>query len=162
MNLKLSSLYLSIEEHPYVYSQELLDAFEDYKNGKSNAKRKMRKYVNKEISEKYYNELLEKYSFFHRMNRAKIERERKQKIKRILCCILSISVLLCSAESSLDYLLSKYSVESAVYYFFLYLWAVFYAFAYNPNLDEIAKLERENKILKEKIKNYERSDAVES
>lgn len=149
------SLKYDIEEYPEMWSNEIVAAVEDYKNGKWNSERKLRKFVNREISEYYYNELIQRYSFFHRMNRAKLERMRSQKINRALCIILAIVVMLSSTESSLDYLLATYGEESVVCYFFLYVWAVFYAFAYDPNSDLISKLKIENTLLKDKLETYE-------
>ena len=152
------SLKHDIAEYPEMWSKEIVAALEDYKNGKRNSKRKLRKFVNREISEHYYNELIERYAFFHRMNKAKRERKQSRKIKIVLCIILAISILLSALESALDYLLITYEAEFAVLYFFLYLWAIFYAFAYDPNSDKISRLETENKLLKERIEIYKHSN----
>jgi cell shape-determining protein MreC len=88
------------------------------------------------------------------MNRAKLERKRSRKIKRTLCIVLAAVVMLSSTESSLDYLFATYGAESAVYYFFLYIWAVLYAFGYDPNSDEFSKLKIENTLIKEKLETY--------
>lgn len=50
-----------IGKHPFLYSKELIATVEDLKNGKWGAKRKLRKFVNREISEHYYNMLIEEY-----------------------------------------------------------------------------------------------------
>lgn len=139
MNLKHD-----IEKYPNMWRKEIVDALENYKNGEISSKRKLRKFV----SEYYYNELVKRYDYMYRINKAKKDRERSKKIKSVLCIIFAIAVLISSTESSLDYLIVKYSAESAVLYFFLYLWAIFYAFATDPNSKQFKKLERENKILK--------------
>lgn len=145
------SLMLSIEEHPEEWSKEVVAALDDYKNGKRNSKRRLHKFVNREISEYYYNELIEKYAFFYRTNRAKRDRETKRKIKSVLCIITAIAVMLSATESALNYLLDTYDSEIAVLYLFLYIWAIFYAFTYDPNSNKIAKLELENEILKNSL-----------
>ena len=148
------SLKHDIEEYPNMWSKEIVAALENYKNGEINSKKKLRKFVNREISEHYYNVLIERHAFAHRLNKAKKERERSKKIRRVLCSIFAIAVLMSATESALDYLIVKYSEESAVLYFFLYLWAIFYAFTFDPDSDKIAKLERENEHLKESLKIY--------
>lgn len=148
------SLKHDIEEYPEMWSKEIVAALEDYKNGKRNSKRKLRKFVNREISEYYYNELIKRYAFFHRTNRAKRDRTRTRKIKSVLCIVIAIAVMLSATESALEYLLVTYGEECAILYFFLYIWAIFYAFAYNPNSDKITKLELENEVLKERIETY--------
>ena len=55
------SLKADIEKYPNLWSKELVAVIEDLKKGKMGAKRKLRKFVNKEISEHYYNELIERY-----------------------------------------------------------------------------------------------------
>ena len=152
------SLKHDIEEYPEMWSKEIVSAVEDYKNGKRNSERKLRKFVNREISEYYYNELIERYAFFHRMNQAKQERERTRKIKSVLCVVLAISVLLSALESALDYLLIKYEAEFSVLYFFLYVWAIFYAFEYDPNSDKLSRLGGENERLKDSLETYKNSN----
>lgn len=154
MNLKISSLNISIEEHPYVYPQELIDALEDYKNGKRNAKRRMYKYVNKKISEKYYNELIEKYGFFHRMNKAKLERKRKQKIKEALCVPLALIVLFGSMLITLGEIVVRDGKGPALVYIVLWFWALDYAFQKDSKSKTITKLQFENEMLKERIEIY--------
>ena len=55
------SLQFDIEEYPEMWSKELVAAVEDLKNGKRNAKRNLRKFVNREISPYYYTKLIERY-----------------------------------------------------------------------------------------------------
>ena len=60
------SLKADIEQYPERWSKEIVAAVEDLKNGKWNAKRKLRKFVNREISQHYYNELIARYSSQHK------------------------------------------------------------------------------------------------
>lgn len=55
------SLKLDIEEYPEAWSKEIVAAVEDLKNGKRNAKRNLRKFVNREISQYYYEKLIDRY-----------------------------------------------------------------------------------------------------
>jgi hypothetical protein len=66
------SLKHDIEEYPEMWSKEIVAVVEDLKNGKRNAKRKLRKFVNREISPYYYNELIERYK--------KPKKEKKQRV----------------------------------------------------------------------------------
>ena len=69
------SLKHDIEEYPEMWSKEIVAAVEDYKNGKWNSKRKLRKFVNREISEYYYNELIERHKG---ANKTQKEKKRKK------------------------------------------------------------------------------------
>ena len=55
------SLKLDIEEYPEAWSKELVAVVNDLKKGKLFAKWKLRKFVNREISEYYYHELIYRY-----------------------------------------------------------------------------------------------------
>ena len=156
------SLKHDIEMYPEMWSKEIVTAVEDYKNGKRNSKRKLRKFVNREISEHYYNVLVERYAFSHRMNRAKTERERKQKIKEVFCMALSFVVLLGSMATTLGEIVVRGEKGAALVYIVLWFWAIEYAIGSDSKSKQISRLELENKILKERLKNYERSDAYES
>lgn len=117
------SLKLDITDYPELRSKELTIAIENYKDGKRNSKRRLRKFVNREISEHYYNELIEKYSFSHRVNRAKRDKE----IKNELYGVASFLILLGSMANTLAYVLEQHGKGMAVVYFFLWFWAINYA-----------------------------------
>lgn len=71
------------------------------------------------------------------------------KFKAVLCTVVAIVILFGSMGSTLGDLLTHYGKGIAICYFFLYFWAIFYAFEKDPNI----KLEREIESLKiEKIK----------
>ena len=144
------SLKHDIAEYPEMWSKEIVSAVEDYKNGKWNSKRKLRKFVNREISEHYYNELIERYAFFHRMNRAKRERERARKIKSVISVVTILFSWLCT----ICYLIERDQGHFAFWYFLLWAWAFFYALSSSD--DEIKKLKRENELLKERLEIYKK------
>lgn len=120
------SLKLDIEEYPWEWSKELVAAVENYKNGERNSEKKLRKFVNREISEHYCNELIQRYAAFHRINKERKERESSQKIKGVLCDIVVSLVLLDSMACALAEHM-RYGKGFAVLYFFLWLWSVDYA-----------------------------------
>ena len=60
MSLK-STKDIDIERHPELWSKEIVTAVENLKEGKLGAKRKLKKFVNREITYKYYEELVERY-----------------------------------------------------------------------------------------------------
>ena len=117
------SLKHDIEEYPEMWSKEIVAAVEDYKNGKRNSKKKLRKFVNREISEYYYNELIERYSTFHRINKDKKDRELSRKIKSVL----SVAILWISMLCGLVYVIEQHGKSAAVWYISLWIWAFSYA-----------------------------------
>lgn len=119
-----------IEEYPEEWSKEIVKALEDYKNGERNSEKELRKFVNREISEYYYNELIERYGSFHRINKEKKERERIRKIKRGFCITASIIILISSLLCTLAYLIERDEESSAVWFFFLWIFAFGYIASY--------------------------------
>lgn len=64
------SLKHDIEKHPWAFSKELLEAVEDYKSGKRNSKRRLRKIVNRDrLSDHFYKETIERYSDLYQKNK---------------------------------------------------------------------------------------------
>lgn len=112
-----------IEEHPEMWSKEIVAAVENYINGKWNAKRILRKFVNHEISQSYYNELIERHSFSHHINKEK----RNRKISENIKAILAVIILFHSMSCGLAYILEQYGKSGAFWYFFLWFWAFDYA-----------------------------------
>lgn len=153
------SLKHDIEEYPEFWSKELVAALKDYKNGERNSKRKLRKFVNREISEHYYNELIERHSFSYRVNKAKQDRKRKWRVKKVILGIISFVVLLMSFLCTLKDMVLWYDEIGGFWYiilFFIALW-----FIGEVNADEVSNLKRENEILKLKLESLERSDAYD-
>ena len=149
------SLKHDIEKYPEMWSKEIVAALKEYKNGKRNSKRKLRKFVGREISQHYYNELIERHGFSHRMNQAKNERKRLQKIKHTLYSVAAFIILFSSMAYTLSFILSEYDKSGAILYFFLWLWAIDYALEKDAKSKRIEELERENERLKEKLKTSE-------
>lgn len=118
---------LDIEKHPEEWSKELAEAVENYKNGKRRSKRKLRKFVNSEINQYYYNELVERYSSLHNINKDKKEQEIFRKIKEWFCGGLAFWVLLEGFARSLIFVLSEYGKGLAVWYLILWFLALKYA-----------------------------------
>ena len=154
------SLKHDIAEYPEMWSKEIVAALDDYKNGKWNSKRKLRKFVNREISEHYYNELIERYAFFHRTNQAKRERERSRKIKRVLCIVVSIVTMFFSGLCTLVYLVEEYGEGIAFWYVLLSLFSFSYITSASSEEDEkkISRLVTENELLKDSLETYKNSN----
>lgn len=148
------SLKHDIEEYPDMWSKEIVAALENYKNGEINSKRKLRKFVNREISEHYYNVLIERHAFEHRINKAKKERERSQRRKDVLFSILSFIILFGSMATTLGEIVVRYGKGIAFIYFFLWICAIDYVVEKDKKSKQIEKLERENEYLKESLKIY--------
>ena len=151
------SLKLDIDEYPHAWSKELVDALQDYKNGERNSENNLRKFVNREISEHYYNVLIERHRTTHRINKDKRERKRKKKIKKVIWGIGSFVVLLISFSCTLGYMTSRYGKSGGFWYFFLFIFAL--GFIGQINEEEFSDLKRENETLKLKLESHERSDA---
>ena len=117
------SLKYDIEECPWAWSKELVAAVEDYKNGKRNSKKKIRKFVKREISEHYYNELIKMYDFVYSLNRARRDEELSQKIKDVLSGIVMFVSMLCT----ICYLIEQNVGFLAFWYFLVYVWATFHS-----------------------------------
>lgn len=145
------SLKHDIEEYPNMWSKEIVAALENYKNGELNSKRKLRKFVNREISEHYYNVLIERHAFEHRINKAKKERERSQRRKDVLWSIVSIIVLFGSMAITLGEIVVSYGKGIAVIYFFLWICAINYITEKDEKSRRIESLERQNEFLKERL-----------
>lgn len=129
-------------------------AFDDYKNGKKGAERRLAKYVDSGmISTEEYKTLIDKYGVFHRINKEKRKREASEERKEWLCIIVSIVVMFSSMLCTLPCVMKDYEKGGAVCYFFLWIWAFSYI-GLHP-YKEIAKLKRENEILKEKTQNLQ-------
>ena len=146
-----------IEEYPEMWSKEIVAAVEDYKNGKWNSKRKLRKFVNREISQYYYNELIKRYAFSHRTNRAKRDREVSGKVKKIISYTLfylSVIIAICILVDAVVIVKNNFWVSISAGYLFLL------AFSYHYDTTETERknteLKRENELLREKINNFER------
>lgn len=116
------SLKFDIDEHPYMWSEKIVSAVEDYKNGEINSKRKLRKFVDREISEYYYNELIERHRVCHLINKEKRERARTQKVKEIFASIIILASWLCT----IVYLIEHKHGHLAFWYFLLFFWAIDY------------------------------------
>lgn len=70
------SLKHDIEKHPWAFSKELLEAVEDYKSGKRNSKRRLRKIVNRDrLSDHFYKETIERYSDVYLKNKKNNKRQ---------------------------------------------------------------------------------------
>lgn len=146
------SLKFDIEEFPEKWNKEIVAAVEDYKNGKRNAKRKLRKFVNREISEHGYNELLLRYSDLYRKSKNIRYEEQAKKIKDVFLSSASLLVLFGSMSSALGDLIVRHGKGSAVLYFFLWLWSLNYAVSTDSK--EISRLTGENNYLKDEISYY--------
>ena len=125
------SLKHDIEQHPDFWSKEIVAALEDYKNGKS--EKKLRKFVDREISENYYSELIKRYRIIHLINKDKRDRERARKIKDTLCSILALVILFGSMFITAGEIVVRDGKGSALVYVVLFLWAVKYAASSKQN-----------------------------
>lgn len=123
-------LEFDIEEYPEEWSEEIVKALEDYKNGEKNSEKELRKFVNREISEYYYNKLIERHGNIHRINKYKKEQERSRNIKRGVCIAASFIILLSSMLCTLAYLIERGEKETAVCFFYLWIFAFGYIATY--------------------------------
>ena len=153
-------LEFDIEEYPEEWSKEIVKALEDYKNGEKNSEKELRKFVNREISEYYYNELIERYGGIHRINKDKKERERLRNIKRRLCIAASIIILLSSMAETLGVIVLKYGEGIAFWYLLLWLWACHFISedSSEENRKRIRKLDFENERLKDELAVYKHAN----
>lgn len=153
------SLKFDIEKHPEMWSEELVAAVEDYKNGKRNSKRKLRKFVNREISEHYYNELTERYAVFHRINKEKEERKKRKEIRRKAMAVIAVVFSLCSILYVAGEICQKGSKGFAVIYFLLGLglFGFVASLGGKESQEYIERLERENEQLKAELEVYKKS-----
>lgn len=130
--------------------KKYLDTVEDLRDGKKNAKKRLYKYVEEgKISIETYNELIERYATFHRINREKRDRETSQKIKDVLFGVMAFVVLIGSMASTLGYVVVHYGKGTAAWYFIIWLWAFNYVISIDSK--KIRELEQENRQLKDKI-----------
>lgn len=113
------SLEYDIEEFPELWSQSLVDAVENYKNGERNSARKLRKFVKREISQCYYDELIERYGAFHHINKEKRKRKEVRKIKSIIAA----SVIFLSHFFVFGYVAIEYGKTIAIGYMLLSFWS---------------------------------------
>lgn len=150
------SLKHDIEEYPEFWSKELVAALKDYKNGEWNSKRKLRKFVNREISEHYYNELIERHGFSYRINKERQDRKRSKKIKKTLWGIGAFWILLESFLLTWGYVINRYEKTGGFWYLFLYIFAICFILDYNS--EEVSKLKYENERLKEELEHYKSNE----
>jgi len=119
---------IDIERHPELWSKEIVTAVNNLRKGKLGAKRKLKKFVSREITYEYYAELIERYSG---QKKAKAKRELYlfgYPIKELLpvlqffLSVGSIGIILSSAQNTiwvqvasayllLSYCLYHYSVN---------------------------------------------------
>lgn len=119
-----------LEKLPVAWSKELVKAVTDYMDGKKDSEKRLRELVNREISENYYNQLVERYGSIHRINKYKKEREHSRKIKRGFCIAASIIILSSSMLCTLAYLIERSEKATAVCFFFLWIFAFGYMASY--------------------------------
>ena len=142
-----------LEKLPVAWSKELVISVTDYIDGKKNSKKRLREFVNREISENYYNQLIERYGGIHRINKDKRERELKRKIKNGICITASIIILLTSLAETLGNIVVRYGNTHALLFFFLWFGAVFYIIEYLSQEDSkmIKAINWENERLKDEL-----------
>lgn len=102
---------------------ELLNAIDDAKKGKKKAIEKLAKYVEDgRLSREEFGPLI----MHCRINKAKKDDERLQKIKDAFCGIASSLILLGSMATTLGEIVVRHGKGIAVPYLFLWLWAFEY------------------------------------
>ena len=130
---------------------ELFDTIDDARKGKKKAIKKLSEHHQKGyLSTEEYNKILTEY----RINKDKKDRERSRKIKDVLCGVVAFFVLFGSFANTLGEIVVQHGKGIAFWYFFLWIWAFFYALSSSD--DEIKKLKRENELLKERLEIYKK------
>lgn len=147
------SLQTDIDKSPWSYSEDLVSALRDYKNGKRNSEKKFRKLARRYISDNYCNELIVRHETAHRINKEKRARETSQKRKDMLCRVASFVTVFFSLLCTITYLIENRLGSLAFWYFLLWAWALGYVASSSDK--EIARLERENENLKAKLENLQ-------
>lgn len=134
-------------------TKELLDAIEDYQNGKKNSEKRLYKCVEKRIiSAEAYDNLIKKYADMHTINKNKNKTNVPQKITEILCSVAAVVVLFGSMLSTLGIVTTQNGKGAAVWYFFIWLWAFYYAVSKDSKTEKIRKLEQEIRRLENSLK----------